>query len=175
MRKSHSKATIHGMNAGDFATSVSSARRAQNTPNNLYDQVAVAALPSASAETKAKGTGVTPQLGSHLKSGAQHPRATDANADAHTKMNVIFGRITEMMPDLHCLTNPELQKKDTKELNLRKEIDKNRPPRTGYHFINHSISISDRACSNGSKINSLPPNIRQSRKTWNSCRWSITV
>ena len=72
------------------------------------------------------------------------------------------------------MTNPELQKKDTKELNLLKEIDKNRAHRTGYHFINHS-NLDFRQILLKRVQNEFTTAEYKARKTWNSCRWPITV
>ena len=104
------------MTTPEFDVVVTAAHKVESNTNTLYDRIAAAALPSASAGTKARGAGVASMLRSRFKGGADHPTARSASADAHADMNAIYHRLEAVVPGLAWLSNAELKKEERRHI-----------------------------------------------------------
>ena len=99
--------------------------------NNLHARGAAAALPGASAETKATGVGDTVMLASRFKTGTENPHTRVDSTAAHTHMNMIFACITLVAPGLTELSCAEMKKEDASVLQLLKQPSLDRQSQTG--------------------------------------------
>jgi hypothetical protein len=93
--------------------------------------VAGVELPTSSVSEKSTGVVSQKKLANRFQGGEGHKGWTGDNVTAHHRMDIVFAKMTQVLPGLDLLTKKMVDKGDMDDLNLQQEKGLGIPTKSG--------------------------------------------